>query len=151
MYPTAYTEPGSSFFAIELSPEDFDCPEAELLELSENLDTDVIWITFQSAADAFVYHHWKSGVVVRSLTYGAMEQGVWEQVVGMPEPWERDALFATRQLNGLLEDMGDVQERRQTQRIFDEQILKVGSWLPMVDARESARAIAEFYRLPGWR
>jgi hypothetical protein len=150
-YPSAYTEPGSSFFAIDLPPDHFDCPEGELLALSKTMETDVLWITFQSAVDAFVYHHWKSGLLQRSLVFGAMEQGIWEQVEGNAEPWEREAFFESRQLRSLLEDMDDAEERQQTQRIYDEQVLEVGNWLPMVDARESARAIAEHYGLPGWQ
>jgi len=150
-YPTAYTEAGSSFFAIDLRPDQFGCPEDELLFLSQTLLTDVLWITFQSAADAFEFHHWKAGKLLRSLIFGGKVQGIWERVDGVPEAWERDTFFEARQLKSLLEDEEDAAKRNQIQRIFDDGILEVGSWLPMVDARESARAIAEFYNLPGWR
>lgn len=150
-WPTAYTEPGSGFFAIDLPPDHFDCPSDRLAALSGVLDTDVLWITFQSAADAFAYHHWKSGYLQRSLEHGMLEQGIWEKVEGETEPWEREAFFQPRQLARLLEDAGSEQERTTTKRLFDQQILELGSWLPMVDARESARAIAAHYALPGWQ
>lgn len=126
-HPTAYTEPGLEFYAIEQPSTVFNPPEDELAKLSACLGTDVLWIGFQSAADAFQFHHWRAGTRLRALIHGCVEQGIWERVEGEPEPWERNAL-------------SDPHEAE----------LKVGSTAPSVDAREAARAVAEYYRLPGW-
>jgi hypothetical protein len=149
-YPTAYTEANSDFYAIDLPRDHFDCPTDELRKLSRELETDVLWITFQSTSDSFAYYHWRSGTFLRNLMYGCSEQGMWEHVEGYAERWEYSALFPQRDLQWLLESSEDEVEKQHTRRVYTQGILETGSMLPMVDARESARAIAEYYELPGW-
>lgn len=42
------------------------------------------------------------------------------------------------------------EEQREVLRIYREFELKPRNFLPNIDARETARAVATFYRLPGW-
>jgi hypothetical protein len=57
-HPSAYTESGSEFYAIE-EPTNYVPPESDLASLSSRLNTDVLWLGFQSAVDAFQFHHWR--------------------------------------------------------------------------------------------
>ena len=54
-------------------------PEPMLIRLSEMFNTDVIWLSFQSAMDCFEFHHWQSNRHVRSLVYGMEEERTWER------------------------------------------------------------------------
>jgi hypothetical protein len=147
-YPSAVTERGTSFFAVQLPADRFRCPKTELQQLSKRLQTDVIWLSFQSVVDAFEYRHWRSGKRVRALVYGCFaHEREWEQVEGQPQEWEAAVLFDRDRVH--LEDCTPA-ERKQLKRIFREQILKVGSPYPSLDAREAARGVAEYYRFPGW-
>lgn len=148
VYPDALTEDGSDFFAIDLPLDHLDDISKDLKKKSTELDTDVLWIAFQSSVELFIYQHWKSGRLQRSLIYGASTEGTWEQVDGQAEPWEAEAFFDRDDLESLLEEADDDDKRLNIQRIFDEQILEIDAWIPMIDARESARAIAEYYNLP---
>ena|SRR2546421_6394050 len=149
--PTAYTEPGTDFFAIDRSIDDFRCPERQLAEISARLDTDVIWLSFQSVVDAFQFYHWRAGHHLRSLIYGSFEQErTWERVEGTSEIWERQALFEASRLEIGLKYARDAAEERELQRIYRDLELTAGSTEPSINARESARKVAECYRLPGW-
>jgi hypothetical protein len=93
-YPAAYSESGTPFLAIDQPNDHFRCPDAELQALSARLKTDVIWLSFQSAVDAFQYHHWSDGRHLRSLVYGCFEnEREWERVEGTPQPWEGSVFF----------------------------------------------------------
>jgi hypothetical protein len=148
-YPRAKTERGLDFFVIEQPRTAFNPPEDELAALSARLDTDVLWITYQSAADAFAFHHWRSGKHLRSLVYGYVEQFVWERVEGAPEQWERDAFFDPRRLADALEGASP-KEATELRRIWREGELVVGRNVPTIAAWDAAHAVAEHYRLPGW-
>lgn len=147
-YPTACTEPGLAFYAIEATG--FIPPEADLSKLSARLATDVLWLGFQSVVDAFQYHHWRSGEHLRSLIYGCFRQErTWERVEGVPEPWERLAFFGLKDLEHALQ-FASGEEAAELQRIWRDAEIVPGRSDPMIDGRESARKVAEFYRLPGW-
>jgi hypothetical protein len=122
-YRKATTEAGSEFYWIPRSEDDFRCPEKELAALAKQLNTDVLWLTFQSVSDSFAYHHWRGNKHLRSLEFQINEEG-WERVEGTREPWELAA--------------------------FDNAELEAGSVEPFIDARETARAAGEHYALPGW-
>lgn len=113
------SESGMAFVQVLLPTNAFTVPAERLRDLSERLDTDVLWLTFQSVVDAFRYLHWQRGILMRELVYGCNEEGTWERVEGAEEVWEAEALWLT--------DNPD-----------------------FVDARETARSVAEFYRLTGW-
>ena len=147
-YPAAFTEPGSEFYAVE--DVGFQPPETDLARLSADLDTDVLWLAFQSAADAFEFHHWRDGRHLRALVFGCRgEERTWERADGEPEAWEREAIFDPGHLAHALRyaDAGEAAELRQIWAAGE--ILR-GRLEPSLDAREVARAAAEFYRLPGW-
>jgi hypothetical protein len=149
LYPTAATEDGLEFYVAEQAKLRFTPPEEELAALSARFKTDVIWLGFQSVVDAFQFHHWQAGVTVRALVYGCVEQGEWERVYGKPEPWEQGAFFATEDLTRRLQD-ADGKEAVELRRIWRDAKLAPDRREPIIEARESARAVAEYYRLPGW-
>jgi hypothetical protein len=143
-FPVAKVEPGNSFVGFLLS--DHNSPREALAQLSADLGTDVIWLSFQSVVDAFEFHHWHSGQALRSLIYGCQEQGIWECVEGQTEPWEREAYFRPYSPKLIIPD----DQRRERERICREAVLLAGLFEPYIDARESARKVAEFYHFPGW-
>src|SRR3569832_1681472 len=80
-FPEAELESSPTFIGVRLADEDFKAPETELAKLSESLNTDVIWLSFQSVVDAFQFHHWRGGRHVRALLYGCFEdERTWERV-----------------------------------------------------------------------
>jgi hypothetical protein len=151
-YGPAFTESGSAFCAVELSR--FDGPSvnelADFCALSRELDTDVLWLGFCSVSDSFRFHHWKSGREVRALAFGWFkEQGLWEQAEGDPEPWERSAFFLPRTL-AIWSEEADEAEAQEMRRVWAAAEVRADRVIPPIDARESARAVATFYELPGW-
>lgn len=151
-YGPALTESGSEFCAVELSR--FDGPsDGELVDLSglsRELDTDVLWLGFCSVSDSFRFHHWRSGREVRALAFGWFkEQGLWELAEGDPEPWERSAFFLPRTLAIWSEEAKEA-EAQEMRRVWAAAEVRAGRIIPPIDARESARAVAKFYGLPGW-
>jgi len=77
------------------------------------------------------------------------EQGVWELAEGVPEPWERSAFFLPRTL-AIWSEEADEDEAQEMRRVWAAAEVRVGRIIPPIDARESARAVAKFYGLPGW-
>ena len=149
--PEAYTEEGSEYYAVEMPEDHFDVPTARLLQLSVDLGTSVIWLQFQSAVDSFHYCHWDRGAVVRTLVYGCFEmERTWERIEGASEAWESSTFFDAKELSRLLADFEDDEEQSRLKVIWSQEVLEVGSEFPMLDSRETARKVAEFYRLPGW-
>ncbi len=149
-YPSAYTEPNTRFFGVDDRPYGWIPPEEKLCDLSARLDTEVIWLTFQSVVDAFGYHHWCRGTCLRSLVFGCnKEERTWERSEGEAEFWERDAIFTPEELAFLLENAID-DERKEYERIWRLSSPVPGQTVPCLDARETARAVAIYYRLPGW-
>jgi hypothetical protein len=150
-YGTAFTESGSDFCGVELTrtagPTEADL--THLAALSSELGTDVLWLGFSSVSDAFRFHHWQSGRPVRALAFGCREQGVWELAEGTPEPWEREGLFDPHVLAIWSEGASEA-EAAELRRVWAAAEVRAGRTAPSIDARESARAVAAFYRLPGW-
>ena len=149
-FPTAVTEAESEFFAIDQAPNCFRCPDEMLASLSSRLQTDVIWLSFQSVVDAFQFFHWQEGARIRVLVYGCEQERTWERVEGTPEPWESAALFDQAYLEDMVECSETDAQRHDIIRIYHERLIAPGSFEPSVEAREAARAAASFYRLPGW-
>ena len=99
MFPAAKVEAASEFIGVNLPEDAFEPPVDSLVALSTKLGTDVIWLSFQSTVDAFEFHHWHAGIVLRSLVFGCyQEERTWERAEGQPEPWERTAFFDSRTL-----------------------------------------------------
>jgi hypothetical protein len=128
----AKVQAGTPFW--EVSHYGFEAPERELMELSSRLKTDVLWLSFQSAVDAFQFHHWRAGEHLRSLAYGVMAQHTWERAEGTPEPWEREVFFDPSELKELLEDMDELgeseDEKREVERIWRDSEIRPGQTEP---------------------
>ena len=151
-YGTPFTESGLEFCAVELPIRE--CPSdnelADLHALSREFDTNVLWLGFSSPSDSFRFHHWRSGQVLRALAFGWFkEQGLWELAEGDPEPWERSAFFLPRTLDIWSEEAEEA-EAQEMKRVWAAAEVRAGRVIPPIDARESARAVAKFYGLPGW-
>lgn len=135
----------------ELPPDAVVAPEDALTRLSAELRCDVFWLGFQSAVDAFQYHHWREGALARSLVYGCFgDERTWDRVSGVAEAWEKDAIFSAAQLQDLLKGAETDADRATFERIWREGEILPGRIDPMLDARETARAVSAFYDLPGW-
>lgn len=150
-YPSAITEPGTTFYDIHGNLIGWEPQEEDLRDLSARLDTEVIRLAFQSGFDAFEFHRWYRGRCLRSLVFGcsASMERTWERAEGEAEPWERDAIFSPEELASWLEG-APADRAREYQRIWSEASLTPGQTEPCLDARETARAVAIYYRLPGW-
>ena len=82
-------------------------------------------MSFQSAVDAFQCKWAENGKVVRKLVYGCfVSEREWEVIEGSPMAWE--------------------------ERLLKKDDLSIGASDTSLDSRETCRAIAEFYSLPGW-
>src|SRR5262245_8918344 len=79
LYPKARVEVFDDFIGGLLSSDDLEPPEQKLSALSAKLATDLIWVTFQTTAGSFVYHHWQKGLHLRALVYGCEKEGRWER------------------------------------------------------------------------
>ena len=141
-------EEGLPFVEIAFGADEHRPPVELLRTSSATLRTDAIWLSFQSAVDAFQFQHWRGGKCLRELVYGAFEEErTWERVSGVAEAWEAEALFPRSALESELASGG---EGEQVLRVWALRELRAGEVLPAVDARESARAVALHYGLPGW-
>ena len=126
-------------------------PEQDLVALSLHLETDVMWLRFQSVVDAFEYYHWRAGILLRALVYGCYTQErIWERIEGQPEEWEKVAFFDREDLDFLLEDEESDEEKRRLEQFWQTGELVIGQIEPYLNARECARHVAAYYRFPGW-
>ena len=144
-FPSATVKPRDGFVGYIL-PNRIPGPPIELVQLSVDFSTDVIWLSFQSAVDAFAFHHWRAGQALRSLVYGYKEERIWERVEGEAESWEREAFFSPYPAKMVVSE----NERRRWERICREAVLLPGQFEPCISSRESARKAAEYYHFPGW-
>jgi len=147
-FPEGEMEHEGEFIGVKMGDEEFEAPVEKLSAVSRRLGTDVIWLGFQSVVDAFVFHHWQNGELVRSLVYGCMEERVWETVDGSSEAWEREAFFPEDQLKLVLEGAESDEEKEKLRRMWREGEVVSGEFYPMIDARGCGHVIARFYRLP---
>lgn len=151
LFPNARVETGPHFTGFVLPDDQFEPPQKELAELSKAWSADVIWLGFQSTVDAFLFHHWQSGLLLRCLVFGCYgEERTWDQAEGRTEPWERAAFFAPEALELPLSWAQSDEEKRELERIWREAELVPGRTEPSIDSRESARAAAIHYHFPGW-
>lgn len=151
-FPAATLETGNDFTSAVLAENALNPPKAELAKLSVDFNTDVIWLGFQSAADAFIFYHWRNGALARSLVYGCHKrERTWEEVSGRPEPWELEGLFAAKELKFLVEAIADNEDqKREFERIWRNRELVPGRNQPMVRSEAMAWVVARHYQLPGW-
>ncbi len=149
-FPSAFTEPGSFFYATELNINDGNYPIDRLGQHSKQLQTEVLWLVFQSAVDTFEYAHWIAGGCLRKLVYGRTAERTWQIAEGRAEAWEANCFFDERTRSDLVSLADTADEREQVNRIFRDRLIEPGQTLPFVNARETARAVAEYFVLPGW-
>src|SRR5207249_10819767 len=118
-FPDPTIESGQDFSGVTLADDAFEPPKDALVGLSSDLDTDVIWLSFQSVVDAFQFHHWRGGSLLRSLVFGCYgdEERTWNQVEGQCEPWEREAFFEPQKLGWLVQDAQSDEEEQEFERI----------------------------------
>lgn len=150
-FPNAEAEANTQFLGITLPPEAFEAAEGDLMELSSRLNTDILWLSFQSTVDAFQFHHWRAGKHLRSLVYGCFaEERTWERAEGMSEPWERDVFFDQEGLKLGMQYSKNDDAKREMERIWRDAEIRPGRIDPMLDGRECARKVAVHFGFPGW-
>src|SRR5437899_10120392 len=93
LYPNAVIETFDDFVGGALSDNDLVPPESKLSALSAKLATDVIWVTYQTTAESFMYHHWQNGAHLRGLEYGCAKEGRWDRVEGQAEEWKKECFW----------------------------------------------------------
>jgi hypothetical protein len=148
-YPKAYTEAGSEFLAVEKNIDADLSMGIELRRLSDELQTEVIWMQFSSVTDSFMYLHWDRGELIRALIFGCFErEREWERAEGREQPWEGKVIFGD--LEGAMRFVDDEAERQRIRGVFERRLIEVGNDCPQLDGRETARGVADFYQLPGW-
>ena len=79
LYPEVQIQVFPEFIGGILSRDVIEPPEQRLARLSAKLDTDVIWVTYQTTVDAVIYHHWRTGEQLRALWYGCATEVGTEQ------------------------------------------------------------------------
>ena len=151
-FPEAKVQSGEEFIGFTVPDDAFEPPMEELTQWSADFGTDIIWLGFQSTVDAFQFHHWQNGSLLRSLIFGCYgdEERTWNEAEGRREPWEHAAFFDPRTLEITLKFAQTEEEKLNLERIWEDEELEPDCQEPNIDARESARKAAEFYKLPGW-
>lgn len=148
-FPKAEVEQFEEFSGVRMGDDEFRPPEELLVKLSSELSTDVMWLSLQSAVDAFQFHRWKSGEHIRSLVYGCFEaEGTWERVEGKAELWEREAFFGAKALKIELDYAKNEERKEELRKIWKDGGIVIGGTVPMISASSSAHEVAKHYRLP---
>lgn len=145
--PGAVIEAPSEFVSIPIPDGDV-VNQTDTVELSVRYGAEVIFLGFASVTDAFAFTHCIGGQCVRHLRYGCgQEERWWEEVDGEVEAWERAAFFDDQQLEDVDEDDP---ERSDIDEMFRLARVRADTGWPILDARESARAVAMHFRLTDW-
>ena len=117
--------------------------EVKLLRLSRMFDAVVYWISYQTVVDAFQFHHWQGGNLLRSLVYGCCRERTWERVEGVAESWEKEILFSAEVLASILSFYENPSDRARLERIWRDQLLLPGEDEPSLNAEEVAGRVIE--------
>ncbi len=147
LYPQARIDISAGFIGGVLSRDDLDPAEQELAELSRQLGTDIIWVTFQTTAESFIFHHWRAGSQLRALWYGCAREGTWDRVEGKPEPWERGAFWDEESLESLLQSAETDTEKHRLQQLWNDGVLQRGETTTTVSSEDAVQAVMEHYHL----
>lgn len=147
LYPSARIEMPPDFVGAALSPDDVEPPEQRLAELSRSFATDVIWVTCQTTAESFIFHHWRAGEQLRGLWYGCAREGTWERAEGRAEAWEAEEFWSENALEGALECAATDSERRELEQLWKEQVIGQGQIKPSVSSEDALHAVMEHYGL----
>ena len=147
LYPKADIQMLPDFVGALLSRDDIEPPEQKLQELAASLGTDVIWVTFQTTAESFIFHHWRAGEQLRALWYGCADEGVWGRAEGEAEPWEAEEFWSEEALEGALECAESESEQRKVRRLWKDKVIRKGQTDPSVSSEDAVRAVMEHYGL----
>src|SRR5262245_12906549 len=140
-------EPSKDFIRVDLGPYASDVPSTNLARLSSDFGADVIWLRFHDGTETFEFHHWRAGVIVRSLMFGLYEERTWEQVEGSAEPWEGAVLFDPRNLQSALEEAQSNEEKEELKRIWKDAELVPGRTEPSLSSSDCVDEVFRFYHL----
>ena len=147
LYPKADIQILPEFVGAILSRDDIEPPEQKLKELSASLGTDVIWVTFQTAAESFIFHHWRAGDQLRALWYGCADEGIWGRAEGEAEPWEAEEFWGEEALKGAVECAETESEQRKLRRLWKDRVIRKGQTDPSVSSEDAVHAVMEHYGL----
>jgi hypothetical protein len=147
LYPKARIEASADFVGGVLSSDDLVPPEPKLSALSAKLATDVIWVTYQTTAESFVYHHWQNGAHLRALMYGCIKEGRWDRAEGEAEEWEKECFWDEESLEMNLEEARSDAERKKLKKLWSDGVLIKGSELPIAGSDAAVEAVMEHYGL----
>ena len=142
-------EPDKDFIRVDLGPYNSEAPSANLAKLSSDFGADVIWLRFHDATETFEFHHWGAGKLLRSLVFGCYEkERTWERVEGTAEPWEREAIFDSRNLRWALEDAKSNEEKQELERIWREAEVIPGRTEPGLSSEYCMEKVQQYYHFP---
>jgi hypothetical protein len=147
LYPGARVVSTADFMGGVLSSKDIEAPEAKLSALSAELATDIIWVTSQTTAESFVYHHWRAGSHLRALHYGCANEGTWDRVEGHADAWEKEAFWSKEDLECQLESAETESERRKLRKLWADGLLIKGEIAPSAGSDTAVEAVMVHYGL----
>jgi hypothetical protein len=142
LYPKAEIQVLPEFIGAILY--DIEPLEQKLKDLSATFGTDVIWVLFQTTAESFLFHYWRSGEQLRAL---CSNEGVWDQVEGQAEPWEAEEFWSEEVFEGALECAETGAERLRLRRLWQERVIRQGQTEPSVSCDSAVHAVMEHYGL----
>jgi len=140
-------EPNKDFIRVDLGPYVADVPGTNLARLSSDFGTDVIWLRFHDDTETFEFHHWRAGVILRSLVFGLYEERTWEKVEGTAEPWEQAVLFGPGNLQSALQEAPSNEEKEELKRIWREAELVPGRTEPALSSSDCVDQVFRYYHL----
>jgi hypothetical protein len=142
-------EPDKDFIRVDLGTYWSKVPSADFAKLSLDFDTDVIWLRFHNGTETFEFHHWRAGNLLRSLVFGCYEkERTWERVEGTAEPWEREAIFDSRNLQCALEDAKSNEAKQELERIWREAEILPGRTEPGLSSEYCMEKVQQYYHFP---
>jgi hypothetical protein len=147
LYPKADIQMLPEFVGAILSRDDIEPPEQKLKEVSGSLGADVIWVTFQTTAESFIFHHWRAGEQLRALWYGCADEGVWGRAEGEAEPWEAEEFWSEDALEGALECAENEAEQQKLRRLWKDRAIRRGQTDPSVSSEDAVHAVMDHYGL----
>ena len=149
-YPEAHIDSPSVFASTVVEPDERFTP-ADGERSSHEFNTEIIHLAFSSVTDSLQFTHSMQGKTLRHIQYGMyVEQGLWEEVAGDPEPWETSAFFSPSSMEVLADYGPEDPDYERLSEIYGQRLIRASENNPTIDARESARAAAKHYRLTDW-
>lgn len=147
LFPDAMIVLPGEYMGGVLSVDDSDVPEQELADVSAKQETDIIWVTYQTTAESFIFHHWRNGSKLRSLWYGCTNEGTWDRVEGEAEPWEAEEFWSDDALEGAIECAESDADRKKLEALWKDKILSKGQTDPTIGSQSAVHAVMVHYGL----